>query len=61
VEQIRWIGASELRAAGQREAASPYITGSTADLLMLLSTSALFAELDAAVLHTHAIYEGATH
>src|ERR1019366_5140618 len=36
VEQIRWIGASELWAAGTREAVSPHISGSTADLLMLL-------------------------
>ena len=61
VEQIRWIGASELWAAGKREAASPHITGSTADLLMLLSTEALFAELGAADLHKHEIHEGATH
>ena len=51
VEQIRWIGAMELSAAGQMEAVSPHITGSTADLLMLLSTEALFRELDAADPH----------
>jgi len=51
VEQIRWIGPEE---NGSREPSgtslqiSTYIKGSTKDLLMLLSTEALFAELDSA-------------
>ena len=61
VEQIRWIAAAELPRAWNREVASPHITGSTADLLMLLSTDALFAELDAADLQQPEIPEGATH
>lgn len=61
VEHIRWIGAAELPAAGKPEAVSPQITGSTADLLMLLSTEALFAELDAADPQKHEVHEGATH
>jgi len=44
VEQIGWIGAEDLESAGS--AASKYIRRSTKDLLMLLSTEALFAELD---------------
>jgi purine-binding chemotaxis protein CheW len=46
VEQIRWIGPGELERAGTGAmASSPYIKGTTRDLLMLLSTAALFAEL----------------
>jgi purine-binding chemotaxis protein CheW len=51
VEHIRWIatgefGAGKLDAAGNGEAErSRHIQGSTKDLLMLLSTEALFAEL----------------
>jgi len=61
VEQIRWIGVAELEAAERREASSSPITGSTTDLLMLLSTAALFAELDAADGPKNEIQEGATH
>lgn len=46
VEQIRWIGPGELERAGAGAmASSPYIKGTTQDLLMLLSTAALFAEM----------------
>jgi chemotaxis signal transduction protein len=45
VEQVRWIGPGELHAAGL----SPSIKGSTKDRLMLLSTEALFAELQTGV------------
>jgi chemotaxis signal transduction protein len=46
VEQIRSIGAGELQPAGAGAiGSSPYIKGTTQDLLMLLSTAALFAEL----------------
>jgi chemotaxis signal transduction protein len=45
VEQIRWIGSGDLGDAGS----SAHIKGSTKDLLMLLSTEALFAELDTGV------------
>jgi purine-binding chemotaxis protein CheW len=61
VEQIRWIGAGELQVTGKRDPTSPHIKGSTADLLMLLSTEALFSELDAADLQHHEIHEGATY
>ena len=47
VEQIRWIGSEHLQPAGSGDAGSSrYIKGSTKDLLMLLSTEALFAELE---------------
>jgi purine-binding chemotaxis protein CheW len=55
VEQIRWIGSAELRSVRHDDAArsqhitSQYIKGSTKDLLMLLSTEALFATLDTGV------------
>jgi chemotaxis signal transduction protein len=50
VEQIRWIESGELRAGGDPEAtSSEHIKGSTKDLLMLLSTEALFAALDTGV------------
>ncbi len=46
VEQIRWIGPGDVQSAGNGEAiSSQHIKGSTKDLLMLLSTEALFAEL----------------
>jgi chemotaxis signal transduction protein len=46
VEQIRWIATADLPADGHGDAtSSPHIKGSTKDLLMLLSTEALFAEL----------------
>jgi purine-binding chemotaxis protein CheW len=46
VEQIRWIGPGEMERAGNGSVgSSPFIKGSTQDLLMLLSTDALFAEL----------------
>jgi purine-binding chemotaxis protein CheW len=46
VEQIRLIAPGELQPARESHAGpSPYIQGSTNDLLMLLSTEALFAEL----------------
>jgi chemotaxis signal transduction protein len=46
VEQIRWVGPGELQpSGGGAVGSSPYIKGSTRDLLMLLRTEALFAEL----------------
>jgi chemotaxis signal transduction protein len=46
VEEIRRIGPGDLQTAGTGEPAySRHIKGSTTDLLMLLSTEALFAEL----------------
>jgi chemotaxis signal transduction protein len=52
VEQIHWVGSEESGSGDQISAANPqistYIKGSTKDLLMLLSTEALFAELDSA-------------
>jgi twitching motility protein PilI len=46
VEQIRWIGTGDLDAGGNGEAgASQRIKGSTKDLLMLLATEALFAQI----------------
>jgi len=45
VEQIRWIEPAELQAEA---ASSGHIKGSTKDLLMLLSTEAIFAELTGA-------------
>jgi len=52
VEQIRWVGSEESGLGDQASAANPqisiYIKGSTKDLLMILRTEALFAELDAA-------------
>ena len=44
VEHIRWVEQSELQMAGGAER-SAHIKGSTKDLLMLLSTEALLAEL----------------
>jgi purine-binding chemotaxis protein CheW len=53
VEQIRSIGAGELqRARAGVIGLSPYIKGTTKDLLMLLSTEALFAELHIAASNT---------
>jgi purine-binding chemotaxis protein CheW len=50
VEQIRSIGSGDLQSAGNRDRGlSQHIKGSTKDLLMLLSTEALFAELDTGV------------
>jgi purine-binding chemotaxis protein CheW len=55
VEQIRWLDSGELQSAGQDDAArfqpitSQYVKGSTKDLLMLLSTEALFAALNTGV------------
>jgi chemotaxis signal transduction protein len=48
VEQIRWIAPGEFRCSGD-SAHSAHIKGSTNDLLMLLSTEALFAELHTGV------------
>jgi purine-binding chemotaxis protein CheW len=46
VEEIRLVGPQELQPAGRGTVeSSPYIKGSTQDLLMRLSTEALFAEL----------------
>jgi len=46
VEQIRWIAPGDLQPAGVGGAASSvHFKGSTRDLLALLSTEALFAEL----------------
>ena len=48
VEPLRWIGSGDAQPAGNgNEGSSPFIKGQTKDLLMLLSTEALFA-----VLHT---------
>ena len=47
VEQIRWVAAADMQSAIAGEP-DQYITGSTKDLLRLLSTRALFAELDSA-------------
>jgi purine-binding chemotaxis protein CheW len=44
VEQIRWIGSRDLQSDGN-SGRSRYIQGSTKDLLMLIDTEALFAEL----------------
>jgi purine-binding chemotaxis protein CheW len=54
VEHVRWIGTGELGTAelggGDSEAGgSQHVKGSTKDLLMLLSTEALFRELPAGV------------
>jgi chemotaxis signal transduction protein len=45
VEQIRWIASEDLIAAGSPHIPSPRIKGLTKDMLTLLSTEALFAEL----------------
>jgi purine-binding chemotaxis protein CheW len=45
VELIRWIGSGDRQSGGDGAGSSPYIRGSTKDLLMLLGTEALFAEL----------------
>lgn len=47
VEQVQWIAAADMQSANGGEP-SQYITGSTKDLLRLLSTPALFAELGSA-------------
>jgi chemotaxis signal transduction protein len=44
VEQIRWIGPADLQSK-EGATVSTHIKGSTKDLLMLLSTETLFAEL----------------
>jgi purine-binding chemotaxis protein CheW len=44
VEQIRWIGSRDMRADGN-SGRSRYIQAATNDLMMLLDTKALFAEL----------------
>ena len=44
VEQIRWIGSRDMRLDGN-SGRSRYIQASTNDLMMLLDTEALFAEL----------------
>jgi purine-binding chemotaxis protein CheW len=52
VEQILWIGSEDLAPPGTGDQGwSEHIKGSTKDLLMLLSTEALFAELGLAELH----------
>jgi purine-binding chemotaxis protein CheW len=45
VEQIRWIGPLDMQSAGYGEATSQYVKRSTNDMLMLLSTEALYGEL----------------
>jgi purine-binding chemotaxis protein CheW len=50
VEQIRGIESGELHAAANAEVALGHIKGSTTDLLMLLNTEALFAELETGVI-----------
>ena len=50
VEEIRRIGPADLQSAGDGDSGrSPHIKGSTKDLLMLLSTEAIFAELHTGV------------
>ena len=50
VEPIRWIGSGDMQAGGTGDRGSfPHIKGSTKDLLMLLNTEALFAQLDIGV------------
>ena len=50
VEEIRWIGSGDLEPDGNRNGGrSRHIKGSTKDLLMLLSTEALFGELQTGV------------
>ncbi len=44
VERIRWIGSRDMRANG-KSGRSRYIQAATNDLMMLLDTAALFAEL----------------
>jgi chemotaxis signal transduction protein len=44
VEQIRWVGSRDLE-SDENSGRSRYITGSTKDLVMLINTDALFAEL----------------
>ena len=48
VEQIRWIGSQELQ-SDENSGRSRHIAGSTKDLLMLINTEALFAELQIGV------------
>jgi len=48
VEQIRWIGSPDFK-SGENSGWSRYITGTTTDLLMLINTEALFAELQIGV------------
>jgi len=55
VEGIRWIGPGDLHVRGGNEAepvTSRHVKGSTKDLLMLLTTEALFIELHITDLHT---------
>ena len=47
VEHIQWVAAADMQSANAGEP-HQYITGSTKDLLRLLSTPALFAELGSA-------------
>jgi purine-binding chemotaxis protein CheW len=50
VEHIRWVDPEELQAAGNNTMGlSQRMKGSTKDLLMLLGTEALFAELETGV------------
>jgi len=48
VEQIRWIGSRDLQ-SDENSGRSRYIAGSTKDLLLLIDTEALFAELQIGV------------
>jgi purine-binding chemotaxis protein CheW len=48
VEQIRWIDSRDLK-LDENSGRSRYIKGSTEDLLMLINTEALFAELQIGV------------
>jgi purine-binding chemotaxis protein CheW len=48
VEQIRWVGSRDLQ-SDENSGRSRYIKGSTKDLLMLINTEALFAELQLGV------------
>lgn len=45
VEQVRWISPQDMQASSGGGFVSPYLQGLTKDMLMLLSTKALFAEL----------------
>jgi purine-binding chemotaxis protein CheW len=48
VEQIRWVGSRDLE-SDENSGRSRYMKGSTKDLLLLINTEALFAELQIGV------------
>ncbi len=66
VEQIRWIETANLQMATRSDAGafprvSHHIKGSTKDLLMLLSTEAIFAALDATEPHQAEAHQAEAH